>query len=542
VRTRFSRHTWRHVRLAVNSSGMALVLAFAIIGLLLLSPQRLAAQLNPQEAAGKRIYTQGVGHSPSPIQAVLGGGGSRIPGSLMPCSSCHGPDGQGRPEGGVMPSNITWDVLTRPLTSSERLARQRPTYDLTSLRRAITEGVDPADHKLGLTMPRFVMSQNDLDSLIAYLHLLGKEADPGLENNSIRIGTVIPQDGAMATLGSSFAALLKAYFDDMNRQGGIYGRKIEFSILRAKGTPSQVATLAADFVSEKQIFALVGVLPPTAEQKVDIALQQAGVPVITPFASGNDDDESSDKSEVFHLLSGLSQQTRVVVRFAREQFDAKTASVAVVSPRGDQTLAASVVQECHAQAFASVVPVKYSNLPAEAGGIINSLHKASVDGILFLGDGTELRELLLAAKKLNWTPAIFQPGALAGGNVFNVPQEFNGKVYFSFPSLPSDIAADSRNEYEALVRDHGLKITEPLLSTSALATAKVLAEALRQTGRQLSRQKLINTLSAMYNFETGLTPPVTFGVTRRIGALGSYVMKLDLKNNTLLQAADWMAP
>jgi ABC-type branched-subunit amino acid transport system substrate-binding protein len=542
VRTRFSRHTWRHVRLAVNSSGMALVLAFAIIGLLLLSPQRLAAQLNPQEAAGKRIYTQGIGHSPSPIQAVLGGGGSRIPGSLMPCSSCHGPDGQGRPEGGVTPSNITWDVLTRPLTSSERLARQRPSYDLTSLRRAITEGVDPADHKLGLTMPRFVMSQNDLDSLIAYLHLLGKEADPGLENNSIRIGTVIPQDGAMATLGSSFAALLKAYFDDMDRQGGIYGRKIEFSILRAKGTPSQVATLAADFVSEKQIFALVGVLPPTAEQKVDIALQQAGVPVITPFASGNDDDESSDKSEVFHLLSGLSQQTRVLVRFAREQFDAKTASVAVVSPQGDQTLAASVVQECHAQAFASVVPVKYSNLPAEAGGIINSLHQASVDGILFLGDGTELRELLLAAKKLNWTPAIFQPGALAGGNVFNVPQEFNGKVYFSFPSLPSDIAADSRNEYEALVRDHGLKITEPLLSTSALATAKVLAEALRQTGRQLSRQKLITTLSAMYNFETGLTPPVTFGATRRIGALGSYVMKLDLKNNTLLQAADWMAP
>jgi ABC-type branched-subunit amino acid transport system substrate-binding protein len=284
------------------------------------------------------------------------------------------------------------------------------------------------------------------------------------------------------------------------------------------------------------------VLPPTAEQEVDVALQQADVPVITPFASISDGDESSDKSEIFHLLSGLSQQSRVLVRFAREQFAASSASVAVVFPQGGQTLADLVLQECHAQAFASVVPVKYSNLPAEAGGIINSLHKASVDGILFLGDGTELRELLLAAKKLNWTPAIFQPGALAGGNVFNVPQEFNGKVYFSFPSLPSDIAADSRNEYEALVRDHGLKITEPLLSTSALATAKVLAEALRQTGRQLSRQKLITTLSAMYNFETGLTPPVTFGATRRIGALGSYVMKLDLKNNTLLQAADWMAP
>lgn len=542
MRTSFSKDRWTHAKVTADSSGMILVLAFAMVGLWLLSPQRSAAQLSPQEAAGKRIYTQGVGDSPSPIQAVLGGGGSRIPGSLMPCSSCHGPDGQGRPEGGVTPSNITWDVLARSLTSGERLARQRPAYDLTSLRHAITEGVDPAGHKLGLSMPRFVMSQNDLANLMAYLRLLGKEADPGLENNSVRIGTVIPEDGTMAKLGSSFAALLKAYFDDMNRQGGIYGRNIEFSILRAKGTPSQVATLAGDFVSQKRIFALVGVLPPTAEQEVDIALQQAGVPVITPFASVSDGDESSNKSEVFHLLSGLSQQTRVLVRFAREQFEANTASVAVVFPQGDQTLADSVVQECHAQAFASVVPVKYSNLPAEAGGIIDSLHKASVDGILFLGDGTELRELLLAAKKVDWTPAIFQPGALAGGNVFNVPQEFNGKVYFSFPSLPSDIAADSRNEYEALVRGHGLNITQPLLSASALATAKVLTEALRQTGRQLSRQKLVATLSTIYNFETGFTPPVTFGTARRIGALGSYVMKLDLKNNTLLQAADWMSP
>ncbi len=542
MHTRVLRHAGRNAICACGRNRMVLWMTFALAGLWLFACATVAAQLSPKQAGGKQIYTQGIGRSARPIEAVLGGGSSRIPGRLMPCTSCHGPDGQGRPEGGVTPSNIRWDMLVRPLTSGERLARQRPAYDLTSVRRAISEGVDPAGNELGLTMPRFVMSQYDMDSLIAYLHLLGKEADPGLENDSIRIGTVIPEDGAMAATGSSFAGLLQAYFDDMNRQGGIYGRKIEFSILRATGNPYEVAALASSFVSSKRIFALVGLLPPMTEQAVDDALQRAGVPVITPFASGNDGDESSDKSEVFHLLSGLSQQTRVLVRFAREQFDGKRASVAVVFPDNDQQLADTVLQECHAQAFASVIPMKYSNLPAEAGRMVDSLHKAAVDGILFLGNGRELRELLLSAKELNWSPLVFQPGALAGGKVFDLPEEFSGRVYFSFPSLPSDIAAGSRNEYEELIREHGLKVTQPLLSASELATAKVLTEALRQAGRQLSRQKLIAALSAMYNFETGLTPPVTFGTTRRIGALGSYVMKLDLKNNTLLPAAEWMAP
>jgi hypothetical protein len=101
---------------------------------------------------------------------------------------------------------------------------------------------------------------------------------------------------------------------------------------------------------------------------------------------------------------------------------------------------------------------------------------------------------------------------------------------------------EGANEYESLIRDHSINVVQPLLSTSALAAAKVLAEGLRESGRQLSRQKLIDTLAAMYNFNTGLTPPVTFGATRRIGALGGYVVKLDLKKKTLLPVDEWMSP
>ncbi len=523
-------------------TGSRMLLKHALAGFCLFLPVVMGAQLTSQQAIGKQIFTEGASPSKPPIEAILGGGTSRIPGRLMPCASCHGADGQGRPEGGVTPSNITWDVLERALTSSDPLARRRPAYDAAALRRAIRDGVDPAGNELGLTMPRFRMSDADMESLISYLRILGEESDPGLTNNSIRIGTIIPSEGPMAATGSGFAGLLQAYFTQLNRDGGIYGRKIEFSILTAKGTPSEMAAATEKFVREQNIFALNGVLAPGAEAEIAEAMQKSGVPIIMPFASRSVGDESSEKSKIFYVLSGLSQESRVLIRFARQDLEKPASSIAVVFSEHDQKLADAALQECQRQTFASVRQLKYSDLSTESGALIDSLHRANVDAILFLGDGKQLGQLLDSAKKADWIPTIFQPGGFAGLGVFDFPQEFDEQVYFSFPALPTDIGVDGLNEYETLVRNYGVKVAQPLVSASVLATAKVLVEGLRKSGRQLSRQKLVDSLAAMYNFETGLTPPVTFGATRRIGALGGYVVKLDLKKKTLLPVDEWMAP
>jgi len=525
-----------------TSSLMHLKKVLVLAGFCLFVSSMMGAQLTTQQAIGKQIFTEGAGPSKPAIEAVLGGGTSRIPGRLMPCASCHGADGQGRPEGGVIPSNITWDVLERPLTSSDPLARRRPAYNIEELQRAIRDGVDPSGNQLGLTMPRFRMSNADLNSLIAYLHIVGNESDPGLTNSSMRVGSIIPADGPMAAAGSSFAGLLQAYFKQLNHEGGIYGRQIEFTVLKAKGSPAEIAAAAEKFVREQKIFVLDGVFVPGAEQEIAEAMQEAGVPVIMPFASSGVSDKSSDKSKIFYVLSGLSQEARVLARFAGQDLQKQASSVAVVFPERDEELADAAMQECRKQSFASILQMKYSDSQAQAGSLIDSLHRAKIDAILFLGDGKQLHQLLLAAKQANWSPVVFQPGAFAGADAFDIPQEFDQRVYFSFSLLPSDIAMDGRNEYETLVRNYEVKVVQPLISTSALAAAKVLVEGLRESGRQLSREKLVDTLSGMYNFNTGLTPPITFGATRRIGALGGYVVKLDLKTKTLLPVNEWMAP
>jgi hypothetical protein len=74
--------------------------------------------------------------------------------------------------------------------------------------------------------------------------------------------------------------------------------------------------------------------------------------------------------------------------------------------------------------------------------------------------------------------------------------------------------------------DRGTQARDRYAAITALSAAKVLAEALRQAGRDVTRRKLMDSLNGFYRFETGLTPPITFTRNRRVGARGAHVIKL----------------
>src|SRR3989442_3256734 len=133
-----------------------------------------------RESRGKQIYVRGTSPSGKEILAYLGESSMEMPGSAMACANCHGLDGQGKPEGGVSPSNLTWEALTKPYGVTHADGRQHPPYTERALELAITRGTDPAGNKLLRVMPRYQMSRDDLADLILYLKRLGNDLDPAI--------------------------------------------------------------------------------------------------------------------------------------------------------------------------------------------------------------------------------------------------------------------------------------------------------------------------------------------------------------------------
>ncbi len=83
---------------------------------------------------------------------------------------------------------------------------------------------------------------------------------PGVTSNSITVGTISTQTGPISSNFSSLIYGEKAYFDYVNAQGGINGRKIDYKYtLDDGGNPSQFTQLANTLVNQDHVFAVTGV-------------------------------------------------------------------------------------------------------------------------------------------------------------------------------------------------------------------------------------------------------------------------------------------
>lgn len=143
--------------------------------------------LTPSQERGRQIYVHGESRSGRAITATIGEGGTPFAAAIVPCTNCHGEDGRGRAESNVRPAGITPDALARAATIN---GRTRVAYTRPQLKRAIGMGFDSARNPLNTAMPRYAMSQNDASDLLDFLAILGSESQPGITDETIRIGMI----------------------------------------------------------------------------------------------------------------------------------------------------------------------------------------------------------------------------------------------------------------------------------------------------------------------------------------------------------------
>lgn len=492
--------------------------------------------LEKQIARGRQIYIEGTSPSGGEIIAVMSDAGVEVPASAVPCASCHGRDGKGRPEGGVQPTDLTWTNLTKPYGVTHASGRKHPPYDERSLKRAISLGLDPAGQPLHVAMPRFRMSLQDMADLAAYMKRLGTERDPGVSETSLRVGVILPPAGNLSAMGQAVRSALTARFEALNQAGGIYGRRVEPRFLEAPAVADQRRAWTADFLQREEIFAGVASFLAGADAELASLFAEKEVPLIGPFTLHPREAFPLNRY-VFYLLPGIEAQGQALLRFATGKWEG-TPQAAVVAPAGPELDGAVEVLTKAATAAGWPAPLVIRLQDGSAAQDLQRLAAAKADPVFFLGSGAEGAALLQAADRLGWHPRFLATAAAADDSLFKAPAAFDGKVFLALPtSGPSPEAAAS---YRTLAAEAKLPTDNVSAQLSALAAAEVLTKALENAGRELSRDKLVDELEKLRQFQSGFVPPVTYNVSRRLGARGAYVMRLDLAGKKLVSEGGWV--
>jgi len=505
-----------------------------------------AQTLTPPESRGKEIYQLGTSKSGKDILAYIGDSSLEVPGSSMACANCHGVAGQGKPEGGIDPSNITWEALTKPYGVTHASGRKHPAYTPRALELAITRGVDPAGNKLLNAMPRYQMSKEDLADLVLYLKRLGTDLDPGISENQISIGTTLPgintsgELGPLYEMGQAVKDVINAYFAEVNLQGGIYNRRLELKVSETGATPAVTRANLEHVIKDEKVFAMTSAFMAGSERELVPVFAQLEVPLVGPMTL-NPQSGTPLNRQIFYLLSGNAGQAQALISFLNKRGDLKDKRLAVMYYRIE--LYASIVDSLQKQSERESLKTtvyEYTAGHLDADEYVKRMRRDEPAAVFFMGSLQETLAFMNAAAKVDWYPQILLQSGAATGLIFDAPAGFDGKIFFTAPTSPADQTADGLKEFRALAEKYKLPQKHLAAQVTAFSSVKVLVEAMKRVGKELSREKLIQALEGFYEFPTGLTPPLTYGPNRRIGAMGAYVVAVDLKEKKFTPVSGWV--
>jgi len=505
-------------------------------------PRAAFPALTGAQARGKRIYMEGKGRKP--IFAFLAAPGLRAPGAGFPCVRCHLENGSGQLEGGVRSADITWFTLTKEYAGVRPSGRAHPPYDEGTLKAAVTGGLDPANHELHEAHPRYEMEAEDLSDLVAYLKILGRQPVPGISDREVRVGILLPETGPLAAAGKEVGTLLSGYFSEVNGHGGLYRRTL--SLVPFPFDPASEGAAAdaiRQAVEREELFCFLANLGIPPGDEAERLLASSKVPVLVPLLVAPKGGFGTDRY-TFHVFASIRDQARVMVDFLAERSPVPASRLAILfaSDSSGEGGAQGTKEQASKGPASIVAEVSFPPGALSAGDAVDRFRAGSAEAVLYFGGGPDALAFLAEAGRRRFAPLFLAPASMVGGSLSRIPDTFAGTVYLASPFAPPEAGSRGMAEFLRLERKYRAEGGHRSLQLLAFAGAKLLEEGIRRAGRAVTRESFVDAVGGLYEYRTGVVPPLTFNENRRVGARGAAILAVERPNGRLVPAAEWREP
>jgi branched-chain amino acid transport system substrate-binding protein len=317
----------------------------------------------------------------------------------------------------------------------------------------------------------------------------------GVTNERILLGQAAVFSGPAAQLGIQMRNGIRAYFEHVNEKGGVHGRRLELVTEDDFYEASRAPAASRKLIEEHRVFALLGYVgTPTGVVHLPV-VTQAKVPLVGMF-TGAEALRVPLNRYVFHVRASYYDETEAIV----EQ---------VVST-GGKNIAVFYQDDAYGQAGLKGVEIamakrklKISALgtvernTAKVEGAVKSIHAAKPDAVVMISAYGSCAEFIRQMKRAR-SAATFYNVSFVGSKALAdaLGHDGTGVAISQVVPFPWGAAVPVVKEYQQLSKKAGL--TDYNFSAiEGFLVAKVMVEGLRRTGRDLTREKFVDTLEKL---------------------------------------------
>ncbi|MEI9908051.1 MAG: ABC transporter substrate-binding protein [Actinomycetota bacterium] len=356
---------------------------------------------------------------------------------------------------------------------------------------------------------------------------LSPRMEVGVSSNEIKLGMTLPMTGTASPGYNKIPAAVKAYFDYVNANGGINGRKLTLVVKDDQYVPTQAVAKTNELILKDKVFALLAPLGTANNKAVAASVNpgRRGVPVL--FVNTGYSGFASKKAypTTFTILPSYIVEAKIMAQYISENFPGKKIGLLYQDDDfGDDALAGF-----KQAGLTFAVKVPYASGSQGVSGVpatwIQKLSGAGADVVILFGVSSATGAALGTAAVLKYAPKWIL-GSVGGDattiKALGVPA---GVLYNATGASFLPATTDTSDEYVKLFQDINKNYNNNAVFDNnvlvGMNTAFVTAQAIKAAGSNPTRKSLIDAIEKKGStFANAGLVPLNFSATSHVGYAG----------------------
>ena len=328
-------------------------------------------------------------------------------------------------------------------------------------------------------------------------------AEDGVTADKIVFGQAAALTGPAAVLGLGMKAGLEAAFAEVNRAGGVKGRKLELKSVDDGYEPKKSIEAVKKLLAEDKVFALAGAVgTPTAGATMPIA-REAGAPFIGAF-TGTEALRAPYNPLVVNIRASYFEETEAMVERLTKDLGASKIAIMYQDDAYGQAGLAGVRKALEKRRMALAAEGTYERNTVAVKGALLDIREAKPDAVIMIAAPAPAAEFIKLAKKIK-LDATFVNISFVGAEALAkaLGGEGAGTVVTQVVPLPQDAEIPAVAKYHAALHASAPNEQPGFVSLEGYLVGRTIVAILDAIDGEPTRKRFVEAVQRSGGFDLG---------------------------------------
>ena len=350
------------------------------------------------------------------------------------------------------------------------------------------------------------------EEVLKPLQLTTSASAPGVTPNEIVIGSSLALGGHASFLGTEYLHGAMCLINQINKEGGIHHRKIRVIAYDDGYDPPRCVANTQRLIHKDKVFALFCYVGTPTTVKIIDTVEENKIPLLGLF-TGADKLRFPFRHYIFNIRSSYYQETNAVVRYFVEEKGLRR--IAVFYQYDDYGFDGLKGTQIALQRYglSPVATGSFVRGTLEIEDALKKIQKSEAQAVIMIGTYSPCAKFIKEARARRYNPLFHNVSFVGADKLVQELGDAGEGVFITqvVPPPTQRILLPASEQYSRLLSQYYPQDKPNFVSFEGFINARVLIEALRRAGRDISREGFIRTLESIKEHYVGIGAVINFG-------------------------------